>query len=86
MRGGPLSCCGTPHPRLEAQEICMPVSPDPSFSSYIPLQRTSFGKEFLGTAPFWDCVVCGSQETSPCVTINLDDRMLRKDPDYNGQL
>lgn len=46
----------------------------------------SFGREFPGTAPYWTTGLYGGcQQTDHCVTINLDDGMLRKVLGYNGQ-
>lgn len=71
-------------------ELYMPISFASSFiffSGYVYYKLYHLRRNFwelLPTGPS-DSVVYSSQQTGLHVIINLDDRMLRKVPGYNGQ-
>lgn len=65
----------------------VPVSFDFQFLGYIYYRGFNLGRNFpellvIGTSMY---VVSGSQKIDHCVTINVDDQMLRKFPCYKGQ-
>lgn len=64
----------------------MPTAFESYFSSYICYKGYHLGRtlwELLPNGPL-DHVEYNSQPTDHCVTLNLEDRMLRKFPGYNG--